>query len=520
MQSFDPEGRIVCDKSVKLNSYQPREFVPYEILSDQELIANVGGDLIVDCEFYPNYFLIAFKHIISGRFFTMEQQDFNPNKLAWIMQSYRTIGFNSIKFDIPLIWLAHNCPLPQVLKEAANKLILEEMKPRQLQAEYNFKVQPTRHVDLIEVCPLTGSLKLYGARLHSKRIQELPFHHEQTLSDAEKNIVRNYCINDVDVTNLLFDNLVDQLSLRSQLSAEYNQDLMSKSDAQIAEAVICGELKRLTGRWPKRPAQQIGSVHSYKAPSFISFQTEKLQKLLEKIQQAKYEVLENGRVVVPEEIANANINIGNSIYRLGNGGLHSSEKHVGIKCEGCSDYILVDRDVASYYPAIILNCGLFPVHLGKDFLKVYRTIVERRLAAKAAKNTAVAEALKITINGTFGKLGSPYSVLYAPDLMIQVTVTGQLTLLMLIEVLELNHIEVVSGNTDGIMIKCRKELQTLMKLIIERWEQQTGFITEETKYEALYSRDVNAYLAVKKDGTSKGKNLYYDPWNSKEAKEI
>ena len=138
MQSFDPEGRIVCDKSVKLNSYQPREFVPYETLSDQELITNAGGDLIVDCEFYPNYFLIAFKHIVSGRFFTMEQQDFNPSKLAWIMQSYRTIGFNSIKFDIPLIWLAHNCPLPQVLKEAANKLILEEMKPRQLQAEYNF----------------------------------------------------------------------------------------------------------------------------------------------------------------------------------------------------------------------------------------------------------------------------------------------------------------------------------------------------------------------------------------------
>ena len=47
--------------------------------------------------------------------------------------------------------------------------------------------------------------------------------------------------------------------------------------------------------------------------------------------------------------------------------------------------------------------------------------------------------------------------------MIHVTVTGQLALLMLIEVLELNHIEVVSGNTDGIMIKCRKELQTLMK---------------------------------------------------------
>jgi hypothetical protein len=36
----------------------------------------------------------------------------------------------------------------------------------------------------------------------------------------------------------------------------------------------------------------------------------------------------------------------------------------------------------------------------------------------------------------------------------------------------------------------------------------------------LYSRDVNAYLAIKKDGTSKGKNIYYDPWGSKDPKDL
>jgi hypothetical protein len=45
----------------------------------------------------------------------------------------------------------------------------------------------------------------------------------------------------------------------------------------------------------------------------------------------------------------------------------------------------------------------------------------------------VADSLKITINGSFGKLGNYYSALYAPDLMVQVTVTGQLALLKLIE---------------------------------------------------------------------------------------
>ena len=52
-----------------------------------------------------------------------------------------------------------------------------------------------------------------------------------------------------------------------------------------------------------------------------------------------------------------------------------------------------------------------------------------------------------------------------------------------------------------------------MNEIVECWELNTGFATEETEYAALYSRDVNCYLAVKKDSKSKGKNDYYDPWN-------
>lgn len=521
MTNFDPDGKILLDKAVQLKPYIPREPIAWESMTDDEIMQYAGTDLVVDTECYSNYFLIAFKHLLTGKIIIIEFTDQwisnNDRKLSWIMQSYRTIGFNSNKYDIPLIWLAYKMPNTKILKEASNTLIFNNTFPQALQTEYNFKIHKTNHVDLIEVAPLTGSLKLYGARLHSKRIQELPYVHNKELSNAEIKIVRDYCINDLDNTELLYNNLSDQLALRQSLSIQYKQDLMSKSDAQIAEAVICGELKRLTGKWPKRPEKQIGAVHSYKAPAFISFQTEKLQKLLRLIENAQYQVLENGRVVVPKEIADANISIGGSIYRIGNGGLHSSEKQTVIKSD--DNYLLLDRDVASYYPAIILNCRLFPQHLGEDFLRVYEILVNRRLEAKKAKNTSVADSLKITINGTFGKLGSPYSVLYAPHLMIQVTVTGQLILLMFIEFLELQGIEVVSANTDGIIIKCHKNKLELMRETFRRIEGLVNLVTEETEYAALYSRDVNAYLAVKKDGKSKGKNLYYDPWGSGDSKD-
>ncbi|MEG7688959.1 hypothetical protein U2044_15310, partial [Listeria monocytogenes] len=64
---------------------------------------------------------------------------------------------------------------------------------------------------------------------------------------------------------------------------------------------------------------------------------------------------------------------------------------------------------------------------------------------------------KIMINGTFGKTGSQYSVLFAPTMLIQTTITGQLSILMLIEWHEHYGIPVISANTDGIVINCPRD---------------------------------------------------------------
>jgi len=118
------------------------------------------------------------------------------------------------------------------------------------------------------------------------------------------------------------------------------------------------------------------------------------------------------------------------------------------------------------------------------------------------------EGLKIQVNSSFGKFGSKWSALYSPDLLIQTTVTGQLALLMLIERVECAGIQVVSANTDGIVIYCHKRNQEVLNNIIATWEQETGFSTEETQYCGLYSRDINNYLALKSDGSIKAKGTY------------
>jgi hypothetical protein len=134
------------------------------------------------------------------------------------------------------------------------------------------------------------------------------------------------------------------------------------------------------------------------------------------------------------------------------------------------------------------------------------------LRLEAHRLTTETESLKLSINGSFGKLLSKWSVLYAPQLGIQVTVSGQLALLMLIEMVEFAGIDVISANTDGIVMRCKRFARPDLERVIVEWEEITGFKTEETEYSAVYSKDVNGYLAIKTDGSVKGKGLYANPW--------
>jgi len=160
-------------------------------------------------------------------------------------------------------------------------------------------------------------------------------------------------------------------------------------------------------------------------------------------------------------------------------------------------FYLIDRDVRGYYPNLILNLNLIPRAMGQSFLSAYKKIVGKREHAKLNKIFSTDKGLKIVINGTSGKFSDPYSMLYGPDLTIQMTVSGQLTLLMLVEMFELNGITVISANTDGILSKVPKSKKPVMEEIIAQWEKVTGLITEETLYSAYYAANVNSYFAIK-----------------------
>ena len=495
-----------------------RTLNPVELMTDQELLqVPYGSCFVFDVECYRNLFYIAFKCQTTGKIVEFELSNYSlisQDKLNWMLRRYLLVSFNGIKYDLPLISLFLKGATCEQLKEASDFIIKEQQNILAFETKYKLEIEKANHIDLIEVAPLDGSLKLYSGRLHCQRMQDLPIEPDALLTKEDCELIKNYCCNDLSNTELLFKELYSEVKLRSEMSVTYGIDLRSKSDAQLAEAVICSELNKVLGRCPSKPKLAEGTQLYYNLPNFVKFRSQELNNILHTILGARFELDANGSPIMPDELEKLSVQIGNSTYKLGMGGLHSTEKC--ISHVATDDIIIADDDVESYYPRIILNQRLYPKHLGEAFLTVYEYIVNKRTDAKgkakalkacdkiaAAGFKVIADSLKITINGSFGKFGNKYSKLYAPDLLLQVTITGQLSLLMLIEALNDIGIDVISGNTDGIISKYHKSRHEEVRAVIAAWEMQTNFKTEETRYSAVYSRDVNTYIAVKLEGGDK-----------------
>jgi hypothetical protein len=482
--------------------------------------------MVLDIECYWNYFLVKLTRVSDGAVYDFEMtryQKLDYDRLEAILNNAEIVTFNGNTYDILILRYALTGANNRELKIATNDIIQKGLSPYNFEEKYDLpKLKKLRHIDIVGLLPgMAISLKLYGGRLHCMKMQDLPIGEDEELSEEDMDDINTYCGNDLAVTLMLFASLAEQVELRRMMSKRYGVDLMSKSDAQIAEEVIKSEILKSLPKGSKLKKPEIRELSFYyKAPEFIQFVNPTLIQALDITENNPFEVGTNGRITMPKELQELKIKIGSSVYNMGMGGLHSQEKRAFHIADDMFE--IFDWDADSYYPMIVLICGLFPKRLGKIFLKIFEGIVNERLDAKfdaeefkkasewdkyrTAKSKA--DSLKIVVNGSFGKFGSPYSVLYSPELMIQVTLTGQLSLLMLIDTMERRGIHVVSGNTDGIVIKCPKDKLDIMHSIINWWQKKTGFKMSKTQYAGIFSRDINNYLAVKLDGEVKSKGIF------------
>ncbi len=468
--------------------------------------------IILDCEVFSSYFLLAMLDTETGNLSYAELYDGKPTidskALLRKLTSTTLIGFNIEGYDLPVITMALHGKSTQQIKALSDELILSGKPNWQVLKERKITIpNGIDYIDIMNVAPSRSSLKAYGSRIGASKLQDLPFDPAHEVLPEERETIRLYCENDLRLTKALYDALTPEVELRKSMSKQYGVDVRSKSDAQIAEVIIRSELEKITGKTYYKPdPSKLPTSFYYRSPKIVSFTSEQLSDIYYHILREPFEINSLGRIDLPKWLKNTVIKIGDTEYSMGIGGLHSKEKSQYLRAEDGN--MISDFDVQSYYPSVILQQKIFPKSLGAPFLTVYKSLITQRLIAKKNNNITEANTKKIALNGTFGKLGSIYSFLYAPDLLIQVTITGQLALLMLIERLENAGISVRSANTDGIVTYYREDQRRLLEEIIWNWQLDTTYELEESEYKILASRDVNNYVAITKSNKAKTKGVF------------
>jgi hypothetical protein len=488
--------------------------------------------LLNDIETFKTQFLICLEDADTGERLSFEVRGEGPldfERLERVMLGCRHITYNGTAFDMPIIFKMIQLARKNdgIVKsiwawELAQQIIGGRLRywevPDALGVEIPRRLE---HIDLIEPQPNPwASLKVLNGRLHGKWMQDLPFAPDADLTDEQMDVNVEYCWNDIAATKLLFTSLSGPLELRAALSDIYGEDFRSKSDSQMGERIIRKAVQDKLGKKVERIETKPGTVFRYEPPEYIKFSNPQLNEILERLKGERFVLNEQSKVDLPKWIKDERITIGSSTFTMGLGGLHSTEKNRSIHSD--EDFVLLDADVGGYYSALIINANLYPQSCGPAFITAFSGIRTDRMTAKKKGDKVRDKGLKVASLGCFGKLGSPYSILFAPHLLIATTLTGQLALLMLIDDADQAGIDATSGNTDGVVFKCPRDehhgtdgvrlVGGLLKRVCDEWEARTGFDLEFNEYRSLFNQSVNSYFAVKPDGKVKQKGPYADWW--------
>jgi hypothetical protein len=470
--------------------------------------------IIFDTEFYPGYALFAALDTTTGKVFkTDTTKGLELSKISSIMSRWKC-GFNSNAYDLPMIAAMLSGFDADNLKKFSDKLNTSGDSYWNVCRTYDIEIPNTwrnKHIDLFKIAKGRSSLKILGGRLHAKKMQDLPYEVDTVLTLEQQEQVSLYCENDLDTTRLLYEALLPEIDLRHSMIAEYGIEAMD-SDAAVARKLLAAEIVKLGGS-VQRTVTSPNIVH-FTDTGFFEFETEQLATIYKRILEQDFELDDKGYVQMPDWLKRTVIEIGGAQYQMGIGGLHSKEERQFIK--PTSTQILIDQDCTSMYPNIWLNQKLTPPGAGPMFLQVYQSVLDRRVKAKREGNKVVNETLKLVANSSFGSCGNKYAFLYSPKLLLQITLSGQLSLLMLIEQLSAIGVRIVSANTDGICILYEESCADAVEIINFNWELNVGMNLEYQRYDFLASQSVNNYVA-KYYGRPylKGKGCFGEPSLSK-----
>ena len=312
----------------------------------------------------------------------------------------------------------------------------------------------------------------------------------------------DYNINDIESTSELLNRCKKDVDLRIAIEDEYGVRVLSKDGVNIGMKILTQKYLEKTDLtwWDIKDLRSPMSVIPLKDVilPFIKYDSPILQRVLEDM---KNQIVSPGRKGYENKFVFNNLR-----YSVGVGGIHSvNSPEIIIPRD---DEMLIDIDVASLYPSMLIEYEFYPKHLGKEFLEVYKQIKDERIEAKHNGDKVKNETLKLALNGLSGNLQNEHNFCYSPFAVMQIRINGQLLLLMLAEKLTQIGCRIVQANTDGLFVLLKKDIYSKVNSICREWEQLTKLTLEEDRFKAMYQYAINDYFAITEDNKVKEKGMF------------
>ena len=312
----------------------------------------------------------------------------------------------------------------------------------------------------------------------------------------------DYNINDIESTSELLNRCKKDIDLRIAIEDEYGVRVLSKDGVNIGMKILTQKYLEKTGlTWQDikdlRSPMSVIPLKDVILP-FIKYDSPILQRVLDDM---KNQIVSPGRKGYENKFVFNNLR-----YSVGVGGIHSvNSPEIIIPRD---DEMLIDIDVASLYPSMLIEYEFYPKHLGKEFLEVYKQIKDERIEAKHNGDKVKNETLKLALNGLSGNLQNEHNFCYSPFAVMQIRINGQLLLLMLAEKLTQIGCRIVQANTDGLFVLLKKDVYSKVNSICREWEQLTKLTLEEDRFKAMYQYAINDYFAITEDNKVKEKGMF------------
>ena len=417
------------------------------------------------------------------------------------------ISYNGLAFDAQVTHyvLEHQERLKELSPDRIASEIYkyaQEIIGRQNRREYQDYPQWEMVIGQIDVFKLhhwdnmakRSSLKWIQYSMDWDNILDMPIHHETKIeTKKELKTIIKYCINDVESTKEIYNRSKSEIGLRKELTEKYGIDLFSASEPKISKELFAYYLSKDL----KIPKYELKKLRTYREsikvsevilPS-IEFKTPEFQLLLDKFNTIELD---------PAHLKGSfkySVNYKGMKTNFGLGGAHGATTK-GVYESG-TDFAILTSDVISFYPNQAIVNQWSPAHLPKkEFCELYKWFFDER--KKIPKSNHMNYVYKIILNSTFGLSNEENSFLYDPELLIRITVNGQLSLMMLYEMImeAIPDAVPLMQNTDSVETMVPRDSIEKYYEICKSWEAITNLRLEHDEYQKMILADVNNYIAV------------------------